>query len=106
MNYLPVSVYRDLEIGDCTNGGVTSNPDNYFVVPCEDGHVTEEIVEKRGYIVLEPMEPAYKGCPIRVKPRGVEGWYMNGGNFVYTSDSRFRETYGPAPISVHDRKEW
>ena len=58
MNYLPVSVYRDLEIGDCTNGGVTSNPDNYFVVPCEDGHVTEEIVEKRGYIVLEPIAEA------------------------------------------------
>lgn len=33
-------------------------------------------------------------------------WYMAGGNFLYTSDSRFREiTKSKYPISIHDRYE-
>jgi hypothetical protein len=32
-------------------------------------------------------------------------WSMFGGNFVWSSDSRFREWYGDAPLAVHDRLE-
>jgi hypothetical protein len=44
------------------------------------------------YLHAEPIEP----CPSH--RRG----YMAGGNFIYTSDSRFPNRY---PIAVHDRTE-
>lgn len=103
--YLPVDVYVNQDGRECTNGGVSSDPNNQFVVPCERGHVSEETVEKYGYIVLEPMPAAFDGCPVRFKQRGEKRWAMAGGNFIYTSDSRFSETYGSNPKSVHDRIE-
>lgn len=107
MNYLPVSVYSNKEFDDCdcTLGGVTVVYRDKLVVPCETGHLTEEDINSWEYIVLEPMEPAFQGCPVRFKARGETRWAMAGGNFVYTTDSRFSETYGPAPVSVHDRIE-
>lgn len=109
MNYLPVSVYgvqsdNTFMCGDSSNCGVTLIHRDKLVVPCATGHITEDDVAKRGYVVLEPMEPSFPGCPLRFKPRGQTGG-MAGGRFVYTSDSRFRETYGWHPISVHDRVE-
>jgi len=105
MNYLHVSVYTNTEYGDCTLGGVTSDPTNKLVVPCESGNVTEEDVVEAGYVVLEPMAPAFKGCPVRFSVRGEKRWAMAGGNFVYTSDGRFKDVYGWNPVSVHDRVE-
>lgn len=110
MNYLPVNVYAirtnsDIMSGDCSNRGVTLTDPDRLVVPCPDGHITEADVEARGYIVLEPMKPAFAGCPVRFKPRGITGLTMSGGNYVHTSDSRFRKQYGWHPISVHDRVE-
>lgn len=100
--YLPVSVYRDKGT-DCTNGGVTSPRfDIYMVVPCPDGHITREDVDTRGYLILEPRE---LGGVTNLVPAGLEGWKMFGGNFVYTSDSRFSRVYGHAPVAVHDRVE-
>ena len=33
-------------------------------------------------------------------------WYMAGGNFLYTSDSRYKEITGISyPVSIHDRYE-
>ena len=103
MNYLPVDVYNSGY--DCTNGGVTATHANKLVVPCQSGHITEQEVEARGYIVLELQPAKVQGYPGSFKPRGDERWLMFGGNFVYTSDSRFSETYGPHPIKVHDRYE-
>ena len=99
--YLPVSVYRSAG-ADCSLNGVTSNDYNYLVVPCADGHVTEENVAERGYIVLVPGE---KGGEANFVPAGAEGWSMMGGNFVYSCDSRFSRAYGHAPVAVHDRFE-
>jgi len=102
MRYLPVSVYSNNSYGDCSNNGVTfTNPDN-LVVPCSDGFLTEVDVATNGYIKLEVGEA---GNLMHFKPVGLEGWTMMGGNFVYSSDSRFIRTYGPRPISVHDRVE-
>jgi hypothetical protein len=44
----------------------------------------------REHLHAEPIDP----------PTGV-GW-MAGGNFIWTSDSRFPSDY---PIAVHDRQE-
>ena len=105
MKYLPVFVLSQVNSADCSAGGVTyTNPDK-LVVPCEDGFLSEADVAARGYVVLELMEPAFADCPPRFQPKGIEGWNMFGGNYVHTSDSRFRRAYGWHPIAVHDRVE-
>ena len=102
MNYLPVNVYTNNAFSDSSNGGVTARMPERLVVPCEDGHISEEDVEKRGYTVLEPGVILNT---LHVKPRGLKGHSMFGGNFIYTSDSRFGKAYGRHPIAVHDRQE-
>jgi hypothetical protein len=104
MNYLPVNVLRS-DLGDCSNGGVSAPYGAKLVVPCSEGFLSEEDVAERGYVVLELMPPAYPSCPNRLKPRGESRWVMFGGNFVYSSDSRWSREYGAYPLPVHDRVE-
>jgi hypothetical protein len=104
MKYLPVNIYRT-DGTDCTNRGVTSEfARRTLVVPCPNGHISEDDVRIRGYVKLEV---GTAGGATHFKPEGVKpGSNMHGGNFVYTSDSRFRRMYGHAPVAVHDRVEW
>ena len=104
MKFISVNVYRNSAFGDCSMNGVTATDDYNLVVPVANGYITEEDVEKNGYVVLEPMRPASATCPPRFKERGEKRMVMSGGNFVYSSDSRFRREYG-GPVSVHDRYE-
>ena len=102
MNYLPVDVYRSAG-SDCSLNGVTSIEGVKLVVPCADGHITEDNVADFGYTKLVAGE---KGGRINFVPENTENrWTMFGGNFVYTSDSRFSRAYGSAPVHVHDRIE-
>ena len=100
--YLPVTVYNPTH-GNCSNNGVTVTHANKLVVPCPDGHVTQEDVDNNGYIVLD-IEHKMQGHTC-FKPRSDKRWLMAGGAFVYTSDSRFSRHYANHPISVHDRYE-
>jgi len=98
--YLPVDVYKNTDGYDCSLNGVT-NQNLKLVVPCPNGHITQEQVDEHGYTVLVVGEA---GGVKHFKPV-TKKWTMFGGNFVYTSDSRFRELYGNAPVKVHDRIE-
>jgi len=108
--YLLVDILR---MGtDCTNGGVTAldtfgvNAKSFFV-PCERGNwKLEDMTEdyRKRAVIFEVLPPAMEGCPYRLKVEGDMNAPMAGGNWAYTSDSRFAETYG-APLSVHDRHE-
>lgn len=104
MRYLRVDVYS---CGmESTNHGVTDVHRDSLVVPCEEGNYTEEDVIEHGLVVLELQPSAMRGYPPKFVPVCVKGkWTMNGGNFVYTSDSRFGRKYGHQPIAVHDRVE-
>jgi len=99
MQYLPVNVLKHGEY-DCSCNGVTVTHASKLVVPCEDGHISEEDVEKRGYVVLEL---GVIRDSIHFKVPGQRG--MFGGNFVHSGDSRFGKAYGRQPIHVHDRIE-
>lgn len=99
-----VSVLRNAELGDCTNGGISSKHNRFLLV----GEGVPEIFEEsedmptmklvrrslfgRVYLHIEPIERPANGCV---------GW-MAGGNFAYSCDSRFPNDY---PISIHDRCE-
>ncbi len=101
MNYLPVTVYRN-DGPDSTLGGVTSEYGSCLVVPCSDGHITEDDIANHDYVVLNVGE---KGGEINFTPAGLSGWTMFGGNFVFSNDSRYSRLYGHRPIAVHDRQE-
>ncbi len=129
-----VSIYKPADMGDCTNGGVTSKATEALLVgpvieichdPSTPGHagcdrrkerpdlVIPEIFADRGqfaegaskYPVLR-VELRHGGTYVVAVPADIpEGtWTMFGGNFIYTSDSRLRAIC-PYPIPVHDRIE-
>ena len=113
---LSVNVYEHkYEIfpdNDCTNGGISSRHKTLYLL-CEDQEKAQKeawnwskvdenderlikIVRStpcgRPYVHAEPVND----------PNKREIGYMFGGNFIYTSDSRFPENY---PIPLHDRSE-
>ena len=120
---LILSVYRNAELGDCTNGGITATHTAVTVTGLSDGRragrsiphpdpsmrvfpATERAPEvtlvirdngKGGHWVhLEPAHPS---------PEGTVGW-MSGGNLAGAHDSRWAElTGGCDAVSVHDRTE-
>lgn len=87
---------------DCTNHGLSSKNTNLIFVDAEgpfEGTVENSVkLVKRNlfrgeYLHAEPL----------VKPEGMVG-PMFGGNFIYSSDSRFR-AISAYPIPLHDRFE-
>jgi len=103
-NYIRVDVYKNTDMCDCTNNGVSAT--DKLVVQQENGNLTLEQVRADGYIIMDIL------CKSRVeenyfyaKEAGQQTWTMMGGNFIYSSDSRFRRTYGDRPLPVHDRIE-
>ncbi len=83
---------------DCTNEGVTSKYDKFILV----GEGVPELFEpSEDTPVLELKKKFYGREYIHASPI-TERYTMFGGNFVYSSDSRFPSDY---PIPVHDRVE-
>lgn len=108
---LPVSVYRNAEYGDSTNGGVSSLYSRFILVdPDNPLGPFEADNEKPGSMALTIVPGPFgslravmandeTGEPLD-GPEGEIG-PMFGGNFIYTSDSR-----GPnLPVKIFDRYE-
>lgn len=97
-------------LGDCTAGGLTSHSNQFdvFAPHLSFAQVIDyclrkqmnmnkvlKLVRREGldYIHAEPVINRSR-------------WYMAGGNFIYSSDSRFKKITGiQYPVSVHDRTE-
>ena len=99
---LLVSVYRSHH-GDCTSGGISSKAETLILIGpgipgIFEGDETNTVELKWKFVggnEYKYVVPVV-GCPSdKVGP-------MAGGNFVYTSDSRFPGKY---PLSIHDRFE-
>jgi len=116
MRGVSVNILRS-DLGDCTNGGATNpvhskgrivvvfDPEiqtgNFKLEDCKDDprFICLRIVRRRAGTSNE-----YLHCePIENKP-GERVGPMFGGNYVMTSDSRFRDV-SPYPLPVHDRFE-
>ena len=114
MKGMLVFVYRCAAFGDSTNNGVTarhtqmilidpSQKDSQIFEPQEGDDVL--VVDHRGgrdHPFLTPIARPAKVIGGHLVP--AKGWTMFGGNYVTTSDSRFREAYGHV-LPVHDRIE-
>lgn len=115
MKQLRVSVYRTADLGDCTNGGVTSRHNAmtlFYGCKREEAlqHCKDNGIDPDGCLVLVERtlwgEQHNYAAPL-VHQSGKCG-PMFGGNFIYTSGSLLAEAMGTTcscPIKVHDRYE-
>jgi hypothetical protein len=118
-NYLLVFPLR--MDGDCTNGGVTSPARGhkaFYLVEEGDERAVNDVKALQANALVErdpppilvvkrrhfAWGPSIIAVPYEGKDEGKAGW-MAGGNYVHTSDSRFREWVWDGPIAVHDRQE-
>lgn len=87
-----------------TDSGISSCQRELYVLAAQKGPFEPEDIRQCVYIERrEVMGKEYIDCkPAYCRKR----WYMMGGNFLYTSDSRFKEITGISyPIAIHDRYE-
>lgn len=114
---LSVEVFRSADGSDCTNGGISSRF-RHLLVACPDGpHIVDTDVAipinfcriRKRYICgkdVYDIRPAAVDEYGDIVDRGGR-WYMMGGNFGYTCDSRLSDMAGGlhTAIPVHDRCE-
>lgn len=107
MKGLTVWVYRTFDrsgkVSDCTNGGISATHNTLTIIPCDGPTeptpdapavtVVTRFIFGREYKHLVPCDENGKPLP---------GWWMFGGNYAKTSDSRFPNDY---PLPIHDRQE-
>lgn len=94
-------VYRTHAIPDCTRQGVTATVDRVTLIGLDVPEISEPTAEAPAVFIQrrDGMRPI-------AAPAGLEGRAMFGGNFIYSSDSRFAAlTTDGGPIAVHDRVE-
>lgn len=97
MKGMYVRVLRDPT--DCTNGGITSTHAEFVLV----GPGIPELIEasdRYPALICESWYGHFKAAPVGSNPELIGP--MFGGNYVFSSDSRFP---GGRPIPVHDRFE-
>lgn len=91
-------------LGDCTNKGVSSTI-NDFILISEDKVSEYSNFEETDNILVFVEDICCGKVRLRAIPYALyvnKTWTMFGGNFVYTSDSRFPSDQ---PIKIFDRVE-
>lgn len=105
---LLVNIYTNPDFHGCANGGVSTTHTTALLLDEKHPHlgpfgvksdrptlrVVRRIIAGKEYVHAEPV-PSGDARP----------WFMAGGAFVYSCDSRFRELVNAYPISLHDRVE-
>lgn len=101
---LPVQVYKN-PLGDCTNNGISKGKDRLYLVDVEAkmSNFPFGICDIQECLCVKKMSTGYTyTTPYFEK----DFHHMMGGNFVYSSDIRYREATGCIyPIAIHDRVE-
>lgn len=107
MRALPLGIYENKRIGNCSNHGISSRYKEILLI-CEDGFVEidennppENLVK---LVVRNLFGREYKHLePYRRFDEGCVGWMM-GGTYAGSSDSRFTRI-SSYPLPLHDRQE-
>jgi len=105
-------IYRN-DLGDCTSGGFSSKAEKVCITnasgPFEPSEDCPAVILESGYNG-PTTNNTVRAVSVDDHERG--GWLMFGGNFIYTSDSRFGELTESltgqkhsAPVAIHDRRE-
>lgn len=102
---LSVSVIVHKDMSDSSANGISSKNDSLILIG-ENGEDLDSPFkgDENNTVMLVKRylsNGIYLHCEPVKKPEGMNG-PMFGGNFIYTSDSRFPSKY---PIPIHDRFE-
>lgn len=103
MNNISVEVYRS-NMSDCTLNGLTSRFNTLELYSDVKG--SDIVLVPDDALVMVERTIQGERCDYAVPAYILKNGYtkMFGGNFVYTSDSRFPDIYR-RPLPVHDRVE-
>ncbi len=101
--YLSVNVYKNDDYGDSSLNGITNQKGIRLFVEIPDGHITLEDIASypKSAILKLKRKPNTRACNSFIEDIIDDQTRMFGGNFVWSSDSRFRKVY-PSPVPVHD----
>lgn len=101
---LLIFVYRD-SLGDCSLNGVSARHDCLKMIEESDVSTwkgeTDDVVVKINRVLCGKPAPYLVPLDLYEANKKSSLPIMFGGNFGYTSDSRF----GGTPIAIHDRCE-
>lgn len=119
MKGLHVNIFR-WDLGDCTGGGVTGGEPGarrrqiaVFPVPGGNADLAVELARGEPVLYLSRGPLGHWRAtpePLADGQQNGERWWMAGGNYIGTSDSRWRDHIGRGPdagdlVAVHDRTE-
>lgn len=96
---LSCGVLTNKEFGDCSNNGISKNQNSLLLIGVNIPKVFEA-KDIRECVTLDSYISYIRCKPVVYKNKH----YMAGGNFIYSSDSRFSDI-NPYPIAIHDRLE-
>lgn len=107
---LNVSIYKDQDNldYDCTLNGISSKPKSLTIINI-DGPFKASAESPAALLVPGNIKNSAKIIPVGVDQRKI--WLMFGGNFAFTSDSRFCRAVEKlqngiaSPVAIHDRVE-
>lgn len=107
---LSVSVLKNPLYKGCSMNGVSERFDDLILigegiegpVVVDLDNPPENVVKLVKRKLFGGKEPYLHVEPLDGSLNGGDKWYMAGGAFCYTSDSRFPNDY---PLSIHDRHE-
>jgi len=113
MNGLPCSIYESKPIGNCSAGGISERSKEVTLLGVHRLDGTFERVEapfspseSAPPVIIQERKPCgklyYSAYPCDDEGNALDGWFMSGGTFIATCDSRFPFDY---PIPLHDRQE-
>lgn len=114
MKGLMVSILRPADIGDCSNGGISSRARSVILVGEGIDEVFDADERTPAVRIIKRSLFGRTGRPeivLHAEPVDGEGPWMAGGAFIASSDSRFGEALrvlghsGYCAISLHDRTE-
>lgn len=105
LKYFPVSALRGTV--DCSFHGITETHDRLLLVAPWQGcdqfadysYPRLYLTTFCGELIALPYDPGEEEIAY------LDHGYMFGGNFIWSSDSRFSEFVSPNPIKVYDRNE-
>ncbi len=106
-------IYESKEIGNCSNSGISARCKTVTLLGVKrlNGDFEPAVAiftpdDKAPPVIIEERKPCgslyYSAYPCNYRGEKLEGWFMMGGCFIKTSDSRFPFVY---PVPLHDRTE-
>ncbi len=97
-------VYRNAYFPDTSNGGVTDKHGQVIVAEIDEVVSASNTLPILRIKRRDNFDDVILVPDVR-PPNETHAGPMAGGNFVWSSDSRFRDSVSRSPVPVHDRFE-